>query len=124
MGKLRIKNKDSDNLSRDNFYIENAGKNIEKSIKNVPAQIYSLVAGKTKSSVKKFNEELSKAMNSAIIGAFSFLIALAWRDLIAEYVDKVSKSAPVQGKFISALLVTVVCVIGIVIVTSIFSRKE
>ncbi len=70
-----------------------------------------------KEKVKNFNNEFKKALNTAIIAAFGFLIALVWRDLINEYLDKVVALSPVSGKLISALIITLVGVLGILIVT-------
>lgn len=78
---------------------------------------------KTKASAKKFNLEIKKTVNTAIVAAFGFLIALVWRDVIVEYVEKITNFSPVQGKLISAVLVTILGVIGILIVTSIFSEE-
>jgi len=58
------------------------------------------------------------------VAAFSFLIALVWKDLITLYVNKVSESSPVQGQLFSTILITIICVIGIFITTKILSIKE
>jgi hypothetical protein len=73
---------------------------------------------------REFKEEFNKAITTAFIAAFGFLIALIWRDLITEYVNKISESSPVQGKLFSALIVTLICVIGIMILTKLFSEKK
>ena len=76
-----------------------------------------------KASAKKFNNETKKALNTALIAAFGFLIALTWRDVITEYVNKLTAISPVQGKLISATIITLVGVLGILIVTY-FIRQE
>ena len=76
-----------------------------------------------KPSAKKFNNETQKALNTALIAAFGFLIALTWRDVITEYVNKLTAISPVQGKLISATIITLVGVLGILIVTY-FIRQE
>lgn len=81
-------------------------------------------ARKLKLETKKFNCELKKAMNTAIVAAFGFLMALVWRDVITEYVDKISAVSPVKGKLISALIVTFVSVIGILVISRLFSVEE
>lgn len=79
---------------------------------------------RAKEHAKKFNRELKKALNTAFLAAFGFLIALVWRDLIQSWVDKISETSPVQGQLVSALIVTVICVLGILIVTRFLKISE
>ena len=79
---------------------------------------------KAKSGVRKFKTEFNKAINTAIMAAFGFLIALVWKDVITEFVNGISEKSPVQGKLFSALIVTIICVLGIMILTKIFSEKK
>ena len=79
---------------------------------------------KARKHAKEFNKEFRKAINTAIMAAFGFLIALVWKDVITEFVDGISQKSPVQGKLFSALLVTIICVFGILIVTKVFSEKQ
>lgn len=78
---------------------------------------------RTKESAKKFKRELKKSINTAIVAAFSFLIALAWRDVITGYVSKISELSPVKGQLISAIIITIICVMGILIITKIFAKE-
>jgi len=75
-----------------------------------------------KNKINSFRRELRKALNTAIIAAFGFLMALVWRDVITEWVNKISEASPVQGKLISALITTLICVLGILIVTKFLSE--
>ena len=75
-------------------------------------------------SAKKFTNELKKAINTAIMAAFGFLIALVWKDVISEYVTLISKASPIQGQLFSALLVTIICVMGILITARLTRIKE
>jgi len=81
-------------------------------------------ASKAKSEAKNFRQEFNKALNTALLAAFGFLIALFWRDVIQEWVNKIAESSPVQGKLISALIVTIVCVVGIILIARIFKVKK
>ena len=72
---------------------------------------------KTKRSMKKFRYEVIKSLVTAIVAAFGFLIALVWRDVITEYMDVISSASPVKGKFISAIIITIISVFGILIIT-------
>jgi len=79
---------------------------------------------KAKASALEFKRELRKSIETAIVAAFSFLIALSWREVIKEYVDSIVKLTPLQGELISAIFITIVCVIGILITTRILSKKS
>jgi hypothetical protein len=74
--------------------------------------------------VKRFNMELKKSLNTAIVAAFGFLMALVWRDVITEWVNEISASSPVKGKLITAIIVTLISVLGIMIVTKFLSEKN
>ena len=81
-------------------------------------------AQKAKEKVKKFNREVKKALYTAFLAAFGFLIALVWRDVIQSWVEKISATSPLQGQLVSALIVTIICVLGILIVTRFLQVKE
>ena len=74
--------------------------------------------------IKNFNKELRKALSTAVIAAFGFLMALVWRDVITEWVNEISSKSPVQGKLVSALIVTIISVVGIMLVAKLLSDKE
>ena len=65
-------------------------------------------AQRAKEKAKKFNMELKKALYTAFLAAFGFLIALVWRDVIQEWVIKISEKSPLQGQLISAVIVTII----------------
>ena len=73
---------------------------------------------KAKASALKFRSEFNKALRTALLAAFGFIIALSWREVITEWVSEVVNSSAVKGQLISALIVTLVSVIGIIIVTT------
>ncbi|HUW44067.1 MAG TPA: DUF5654 family protein [Bacillota bacterium] len=77
-----------------------------------------------KKRVKKFKSELKRALYTAFLAAFGFLIALVWRDLIQSWVNKISVASPITGQLVSALMITVICVIGILIVTKYLKETE
>lgn len=74
--------------------------------------------------IKKFNKELRKSIHTAIVAAFGFLIALVWRDLIVEYTTNLTKISPIQGRLITAIIITILSVIGILIITKITKVKK
>lgn len=79
---------------------------------------------RTKNSTSKFKKQLKISLNTAFLAAFGFLIALSWRDLISELVTNLSSHAPLQGQLVSAIIVTLISVIGILITTSFLSEEK
>ncbi len=78
-----------------------------------------------KKKIKKFNYEFRKAFATAIVAAFGFITALAWRDVINEYlIEKVTSLTPFQGKLISAIIITIVAVIVIILASKWISESE
>ena len=67
--------------------------------------------------VTKFTRKFNETLRTAVIAAFGFLIALVWRDFITEYIDRITSLSPVQGRFITALIITVIGVIAIILIT-------
>jgi uncharacterized membrane protein len=79
---------------------------------------------RAKESALKFRRELKKSTITAIIAAFGFLIALTWRDVITEWVTKISESSPFKNSLITAIIVTLISVIGIVIISNWDHEKQ
>ena len=79
---------------------------------------------KAKESARKLKSETKKALNTAIVAAFGFIMALAWRDVIAEYINELASMSPAKGKLISALIITFVSVIGILVVAKLMRVEE
>ena len=73
---------------------------------------------------KKYISEMKKSLLTAIIAGFSFLMALSWREVISEYVNKLVDISPFQGSLISSFIVTLVSVLGIMAATNILSEKK
>jgi hypothetical protein len=62
-------------------------------------------------------------VSTAIIAAFSFLIALSWKDVIVHAVNSFIKeeiltSAPYLTELISAIVVTLIAILGIMLITT------
>lgn len=80
---------------------------------------------KVKETAVEVNKQIRKHIITAITAAFAFIIALFWRDAIQGGINKIIENIGANGdsyiyKIISALIVTVICVIGIVF----FARLE
>ncbi|HPD81881.1 MAG TPA: DUF5654 family protein [Candidatus Pacearchaeota archaeon] len=79
---------------------------------------------RAKKEAHSFKKEFKKQMNTAILAAFGFLIALVWKDVITTAVEKISDKAPFGGAIVSALLVTTICVVGIMFFSRILKNEE
>lgn len=77
-----------------------------------------------KKTVNKFKNEFKKSASTAIVAAFGFLIALSWKELIIEYVDKISAASPLQGKLFSTLIITALSVVGIMFISRVMTADE
>ena len=99
-----------------------AEKESKEELKNEKVKIS--LKERAKMHAREFNREFRIAVNTAVMAAFGFLIALVWKDVITEFVDKISSQSPVQGKLFSALIVTLICVLGIIILTRFFAEKN
>jgi len=72
---------------------------------------------------KSYVHEFRKAVGAAIISAFAFLIALAWRDVIIEFAESMTSLSNVQSNLITAFFVTIVSVVGIMFITKYVAVK-
>jgi ABC-type uncharacterized transport system YnjBCD permease subunit len=63
-------------------------------------------------------------MATAIVAAFGFLIALTWRDVITAWITKFSELSPVKGNLITAIIITIISVIGILIISRINNEEK
>jgi hypothetical protein len=79
---------------------------------------------KIKNSGHKLGKEFKKSINTAIVAAFSLIVALAWKDVITGYVDKIKIMTAINGQLISALFITLISVIGILIVSRLLGAEE
>lgn len=73
--------------------------------------------------------EVRKHMTTAIMAAFGFVIALSWNDAIQTTVGDALNNLNIAGntfyyKILAAVIVTIICVVGITIVAKIRSRKD
>ena len=71
-----------------------------------------------------YKEEVKKAVLTAIVAAFSFLMALEWREVIKNYVNSLLELTSIQGDVASASIITLLGVLGILIFTKVLGAKE
>jgi len=116
-------------------------KEVDKELKSIEKKIEKEVEEKVEARLhKKLVKEIYKHSSfvaskfkdhatTAIIAALSFVIAIAWKDLIVKFVrEKIKFSAietyPYLVELYSALIVTVFAVIGIIIISSWAMKKK
>lgn len=108
--------------------LEKQNKSLEKKVDKLQIEKHKLVLvlakNRTKNSALKFKKEINKALLTALVAAFGFLVALSWRDVITEYVTQITSFSSIQGKLIEAIFVTIIAVLGILIVTRFLSEKK
>jgi len=68
--------------------------------------------------------ETKKALATAILAAFGFLMALSWREYITELLDSILGVGAVESSFVSAVVITLISVFGIILVTRFLKVKE
>jgi hypothetical protein len=78
---------------------------------------------KARESSKKFKSEIKKSTHTAIVAAFSFVIALVWKDVIVDFVNNISNMDASKGNLFAAIFVTIICVFGIIIITKFLSEE-
>jgi hypothetical protein len=71
---------------------------------------------------KSFRHHVRKNIATAILAAFGFMMALVWRDVISEGVDKIITYLNITGEgftftLVLALITNLVCVVGIIYVS-------
>ena len=81
------------------------------------------------SRIKKFRLEFKTQLKIALMAAFGFLIALSWRDFISEAINYLIESLRLSGdlyiyKLFSAIVITLIAVISIMIVSRLNSEKK
>jgi uncharacterized membrane protein YdbT with pleckstrin-like domain len=80
------------------------------------------------SRIKRFNLEFKTQLKIALMAAFGFLIALSWRDFVSEAINYIIEALKLSGdlylyKLVSAILITIIAVIGIMILSKFNSKK-
>jgi len=92
-------------------------------------KIVRKIGATAKEKAFKFQKEMRRNTITAISAGFAFLIALFWKDTITEIVnDVISKigipSSTLMYRLLIAVLVTLICVAGIVIISELLEEKE
>ncbi len=86
-------------------------------------------ATKVPQQARVFKSEVKKNILKAILAAFAFVIALVWRDAIRAGVDELTTRLGIEGtgyvyQITMAVLVTLICVIGIMIASRVKGKED
>lgn len=109
--------------------VKNLSKKQQKEVKEeINKEVNKQLSKKILQKTTIFGSEFKKHTSTAIIAAFGFIIALAWRDLIVRLIqENLNPSTldkyPYLDLLITALIVTLVSVIGISIVAK-WAKKD
>lgn len=124
--------KKTEEIKKKEAELEKREKQVDKKVAEIDKKIEEVkklsfvkkVSKRTFTSAKFLGKEFEKSINTAIIAAFGFIIALAWRDAITEYVSLVTKVTAFEEKLVTAILVTIISVTGILIITKLLPIEE
>ena len=102
---------------------------VKKIIKNIKGFNPNLSQEALKKKISVFNRDVRKNASTAISAAFALLIALAWKDVIADFVNKIVEALSLESglyivRFVIALIITAICVLGIWISSKIAAKEE
>jgi len=80
------------------------------------------MVGKSLEKANDFKKNVRNHMITAVTAAFALIIGLAWKDAIYDIVVKIAEifpflETPYLSSLITAFVVTIICVIGITIVS-------
>lgn len=118
------------------------GENVDKKEVEKKIHLYykdklnqTISASKAKELASKFVEQASKfrtqfkeRTTTAIIAAFSFIIAFSWQDLIVSVIKTYTKTAllqqyPYLAQLLTAVIVTIIAVFAIMIISNWANKK-
>lgn len=79
-------------------------------------EVGKMIASKALSNAAEIKNEFKKQVSGAIIAAFGLIIALSWKDVITDFVNRFAVLKN-YGLLLSAVALTIVSVIGILLVS-------
>jgi len=79
-------------------------------------EVAKMIANKALSQATALNKEFKKQTSTAIMAAFGLIIALSWKDVITDLVDKIGfvKS---YGLLATTVILTIISIVGILLVS-------
>ncbi|MEK6890039.1 MAG: DUF5654 family protein [Nanoarchaeota archaeon] len=95
----------------------------EKGKKDEQIWLSQQLFGSAKNKALFLKSEFRGQASTAIITAFGLVIALAWKDVITDFISKINPFTN-SSLFLSAIIITIVSVIGISLVSRWFNHPE
>jgi len=97
--------------------------------KEVKRKLRRILYERAKREGAAFKKEFKKQLVVAISSAFGFLIALSWRDAIASSIQSMVIKMGVSEKiiyyqFLSAIIITILSVLGLIVVSKWASKSS
>ncbi len=101
----------------------------EKVEKEVKKRLRQRIYEQSKNSASRLGAEFKKQTTIAITAALAFLIALSWREPLSELVNVIKERLGLTGEliyyqFISAVIVTIIAVLVLIIISKWASEKK
>jgi len=102
--------------------LKSSEKVLEKKLeKKIEAKLHKRLLRKSVKTTVYLGSQFKDHATTAIIAAFSFLIALVWKDFIVKLVKENTEIASIQSypylpELVTALIVTIIAVVGIALV--------
>ena len=93
----------------------------KKERKEVKKEIKKLLSKHIVEKSTAFGSKFKEQTSTAIITAFGLVTALAWKDVITELVKTLN---PIQNLLISAIIVTILSIIGISLMSRWAKKKD
>ena len=77
--------------------------------------------------IPKIAQKFRQHVTTALVAAFGFVIALSWNDAIKDWVNRLIENLHLPStfyKFSAAIAITLICVLGIIIVSRWGSKEK
>ncbi|MAG25065.1 hypothetical protein CMI47_05740 [Candidatus Pacearchaeota archaeon] len=104
-------------------------KDQQKIEKDVEKRLHKRLLSATKTKTVYVHNQFRDHASTALIAAFGFLIALAWRDLLSKVIKEniaisTLEKVPYIAELWSAFIITLVAILGIALVSRWANKKE
>ena len=79
-------------------------------------QVAKMIASSALAKANAVNREFKKQTSTAIMAAFGLIIALSWKDVITDFVDKLG-FVNSYGLLFTAVVLTIISIFGILLIS-------
>jgi hypothetical protein len=78
---------------------------------------------KAKKASLNFKREFKKAIVTALVSALGLILAFSWKDVLDLLVKEILSFSPIKSSLLSAIIITIFCVAGILILSRFGNEK-